>query len=96
LIITVSIGVAIFLVVGMLRPLMKIRLSVLLVILYIVAFALAFFTPNTFIPVGFDSGGVTTGPVTVPFILAMGLGVASIRSDNIPRMTVSALSPFAA
>jgi len=82
LIITVSIGVAIFLVIGMLRPMIKIRLSFLLVILYIIAFALAFFTPNTFIPVGFDSGGVTTGPVTVPFILAMGVGVASIRSDK--------------
>jgi hypothetical protein len=42
----------------------------------------AFFTPNTFLPVGFDSGGVTTGPITVPFILAMGVGIVSIRSDK--------------
>jgi hypothetical protein len=82
LIMTVSTGVAIFLVIGMLRPLMKIRLSLLLVFFYAVAFALAYLTPGTFIPVGFDSGGVTTGPVTVPFILAMGVGVASIRCDK--------------
>ena len=82
LIITVSIGVAIFLVIGMLRPMIKIPLSFLLVIFYIIAFALAYFTPGTYIPVGFDSGGVTTGPVTVPFILALGVGVASIRSDK--------------
>jgi len=82
LIITVSTGVAIFLVIGILRPMIKIRLSFLLVVLYIIAFALAYFTPDTFIPVGFDSGGVTTGPVTVPFILALGAGVASIRSDK--------------
>jgi hypothetical protein len=82
LIFTVSIGVGIFLVFGILRPLLKIKLSVLLVILYIITFGLAYFTPSTFVPVGFDSGGVTTGPITVPFILAMGLGVASIRSDR--------------
>jgi hypothetical protein len=82
LIFTVSIGVGIFLVAGILRPLLKIKLSVLLVILYLITFAVAYFTPNAFIPVGFDSGGVTTGPITVPFILAMGVGVASIRSDK--------------
>ena len=82
IIITVSVGVGIFLVIAVLRPLLKIRLSVLLVIFYVICFIVAYFTPNTFIPVGFDSGGVTTGPVTVPFILAMGVGVVSIRSDK--------------
>jgi hypothetical protein len=78
----VSLGVGIFLVIAVLRPLLKIRLSVLLVIFYIITFAAASFTSNTFIPVAFDSGGVTTGPITVPFILAMGVGVAAIRSDK--------------
>ena len=82
LISTVSVGVAIFLVIGVLRPLLKIRLSVLLVIFYIIVFSVAWFTPDTFIPVGFDSGGVTTGPIAVPFMLAMGAGIASIRSDK--------------
>jgi len=82
LILTVAIGVGIFLVIAVIRPLLKIRLSTLLIFFYIATFAVAFFAPNTFIPVAFDSGGVTTGPITVPFILAMGVGVASIRSDK--------------
>jgi hypothetical protein len=82
LIMTVSVGVGIFLVIAVLRPLLKIRLSILLVIFYLITFTVAFFVPGSFVPVGFDSGGVTTGPITVPFILAMGVGVASIRSDK--------------
>ena len=82
LILTVAVGVGIFLVIAVLRPLLKIRLSVLLIIFYLITFVIAFFAPNTFIPVAFDSGGVTTGPITVPFILAMGVGVAALRSDK--------------
>ncbi|MDR0663347.1 MAG: DUF1538 domain-containing protein [Spirochaetaceae bacterium] len=82
LIITVGVGVGIFLVMAVLRILFKIRLSVMLLIAYTITFTLAFFTPDNFIPVAFDSGGVTTGPITVPFILAMGLGVVSIRGDR--------------
>jgi len=82
LIMTVSFGVGIFLVIAILRSLFKIRLSLLLLFFYIVTFTLAYFTPMTFVPVAFDSGGVTTGPITVPFILAMGAGIASIRSDK--------------
>jgi len=82
LIITVSAGVGVFLMLAIIRPLLKIRLSVILVFFYVITFIVAYFTPNTFIPVGFDSGGVTTGPITVPFILAMGAGIAAIRSDK--------------
>ena len=82
LIATVSVGVGIFLVIAILRTLLKIRLSMLLVIFYAAIFIIAYFTPDSFIPVGFDSGGVTTGPITVPFILAMGIGVTAIRSDK--------------
>ncbi|MDR2363118.1 MAG: DUF1538 domain-containing protein [Spirochaetaceae bacterium] len=82
LILTVAVGVGIFLVIAILRTFLKIRLSILLVIFYAIVFGLACFAPNNFIPVAFDSGGVTTGPITVPFILAMGVGVASVRSDK--------------
>jgi hypothetical protein len=82
LIVTVSVGVGIFLVIAVLRTLFKIRLSVLLVIFYLITFGVAWFTPESFVPVGFDSGGVTTGPITVPFILAMGVGITSLRSDR--------------
>jgi hypothetical protein len=82
LILTVAAGVGFFLVIAVLRPLLKIQLSVLLIIFYIIVFGLVCFAPHAFIPVAFDSGGVTTGPITVPFILAMGMGVVSIRSDK--------------
>ena len=82
LILTVAVGVGIFLLIAMLRMLLAIPLSYLLVGFYTLAFALVLFTPNDFIPVSFDSGGVTTGPITVPFIMALGVGMASVRSDK--------------
>lgn len=82
LIITVAVGVGIFLVLAEIRMLFKIPLSYALVFLYIIIFLLAALTPQDFIPVSFDSGGVTTGPITVPFIMALGIGMASIRSDK--------------
>jgi hypothetical protein len=82
LILTVAIGVGLFLVMAVLRIFLKIRLSILLIAFYLIVFIVTIFSPNNFIPVAFDSGGVTTGPITVPFILAVGLGVASIRSDK--------------
>jgi hypothetical protein len=82
LILTVAVGVGLFLVVAVLRILFRIRLSVLLIIFYALVFIALFLAPPNFVPVAFDSGGVTTGPITVPFILAMGVGVASIRSDK--------------
>ena len=54
----------------------------MLIVLYIIVFALAFFAPDEFIAVAFDSGGVTTGPMTVPFIMAFGIGISAIRSDE--------------
>lgn len=82
LIITVAAGVGLFLVIARLRMIFKIPLSCTLLFFYSIVFILAFFTPNTFIPVSFDSGGVTTGPITVPFIMALGIGMASVRSDK--------------
>ncbi len=81
LIAAVAIGVGIFLLVALLRILFKIRMSVLLLIFYAAVFILAQFVPKSFLAVAFDSGGVTTGPMTVPFILALGVGVSAIRND---------------
>lgn len=53
-----------------------------MLVFYFIVFAMAFIAPNNFVPVSFDSGGVTTGPITVPFIMALGLGIASSRSDK--------------
>ena len=82
LMLTVSVGVGFFLVVSMLRILLGIDLKWLLIGFYIVVFALAAVSDPDFLSVAFDSGGVTTGPMTVPFIMALGVGVASIRSDR--------------
>ena len=82
LIITVAIGVGLFLMVSMLRILFRIPLKWLLLGLYALVFILAAFTDPDYLAIAFDSGGVTTGPMTVPFIMALGVGVASIRSDE--------------
>ena len=82
LIIAVGIGVGLFLVVAFLRIVLRVRLSYLLVGFYTLVFILAAFVPDVFVPLAFDSGGVTTGPMSVPFIIAIGTGVAAMRSDK--------------
>ncbi len=82
LILTVAVGVGIFLAVAMLRILFQVNLSTILIALYAVVIAVSFFIPKEFLAVAFDSGGVTTGPMTVPFIMAMGVGLASVRGDK--------------
>ena len=83
IIIFVALGVGIFLVLGILKMVFKKDLASILVYFYMFLFALALLTlsidPNNFnlIPISFDSGGVTTGPITVPFIMALGVGIAS-------------------
>jgi hypothetical protein len=78
LIFAVALGVAIFVGLAMLRIIMGIPIIYILVVGYGLIFALAAFTPPHFVPISFDAGGVTTGPMTVPFILALGVGVASV------------------
>lgn len=78
----VAVGVGAFLVVALLRILFRIPLNGLLIASYLVIFVLAYFVPRDFLAIAFDSGGVTTGPMTVPFIMALGVGVSSIRSDE--------------
>ena len=82
LILAVALGVGIFLVVAILRMLFSVPLSHLLLVFYGIVFILAFFVPRDFLSIAFDSGGVTTGPMTVPFIMSFGVGIAAIRSDK--------------
>lgn len=77
---TVAIGVGILLLLAILRMRFKIKLSLLLIICYGSLFVMSFFVPKEFLAVAFDSGGVTTGPITVPFLMAMGLGIATLWS----------------
>lgn len=82
LILTVAVGVGLFLMLAQIRIHKQIPLSYLLVFFYAIIFVLAFVIPDNFVAVSFDSGGVTTGPITVPFIMALGIGMASIRTDK--------------
>ena len=82
LIFAVAGGVGLFLVVALLRMLLGVPLPHLLVGCYILVFGLTLFVPQSFLAVAFDSGGVTTGPMTVPFIMALGVGIAAIRNDR--------------
>ena len=82
LILAVAGGVAAFLVLALLRMLFKVPLSPVLIVFYLIVMAAALFVPADFLAVAFDSGGVTTGPMTVPFIMAFGVGIASVRSDE--------------
>ena len=82
LILTVAAGVGAFLVVAVLRILFGVNLSMMLTVCYVLLFGLSFLTPSSFVAVAFDSGGVTTGPMTVPFIMALGVGLSAARSDK--------------
>lgn len=79
---TVAVGVGFFLVIAVLRILFHISLSKMLLVFYLLLFILSFFSPDSFTAVAFDSGGVTTGPMTVPFIMALGVGLSAARSDR--------------
>lgn len=80
--ITASIGAGLSLLLAVMRIIFHIQLSKILVVSYGILLLLAVIAPGTFVPVGFDAGGVVTGPVSVPFILALGLGIAYVRSDK--------------
>ena len=78
----ISAGVGLFIMLGLLRTVLNFSLKWSFFLAYILLFAISFFTPDSFIGIAFDSGGATTGPMTVPFIMALGLGVSSVRDDN--------------
>lgn len=81
LIVVVGIGVGLFLLFSVLKIVFKQNLSALLMLFYMLLFAICSILIETghtsFIPLSFDSGGVTTGPITVPFIMALGVGIAA-------------------
>jgi hypothetical protein len=82
LIFTVAVGVALFVAMAMLRIVLKVPITWLLAGGYLLILLLSFITPASFVPIAFDAGGVTTGPVTVPFILALGLGTVAVMGGR--------------
>lgn len=81
LIVTVGVGVGLFLLIAVLKIIMRKDLSAILMFFYMTLFALCALLiesgKNNFLAMCFDSGGVTTGPITVPFIMALGVGIAT-------------------
>jgi len=82
LVAVVSLGVGIFLALALLRVIYRIPLTYLLLGGYTLVLILAIFTSPDFFAVSFDAGGATTGPVTVPFILSLGVGISAIRGSK--------------
>ena len=80
LVFMIALGVGLFVVIGLLRTVLSWNLRNILLCSYILLFAVAFLCPVQFQGAAFDAGGATTGPMTVPFIMALGMGVASVRS----------------
>lgn len=82
IIMSVAIGVALALVAAFLRILFQLPLSYILISYYMLAFILSTFTGKDFLSIAWEAGGVTTGPIMVPFVMALGLGLASVRGDK--------------
>jgi len=82
IVIIVSVGIAIMLSIGLIRIVLNYPLYKLLTILYGVILLLAFFTSREFLAISFDASGATTGALTVPFILALAMGVSKLKKDS--------------
>ncbi|SMP50089.1 DUF1538 domain-containing protein [Desulfonatronum lacustre] len=82
LIYTVAAGVAFFVALAMLRIVLRVPIAWLYGVSYLLIIVLSFIAPASFVPIAFDAGGVTTGPVTVPFILALGLGAVAVMGGR--------------
>jgi Protein of unknown function (DUF1538). len=82
LIVAVAGGVGIFLVMALLRMIFDFSLAYMFIILYALVFIVAIFAKDGYMAVAFDAGGVTTGPITVPFILALGSGVSTVKGGK--------------
>jgi len=98
----VGVGLGLFLVVAVLRVFLGVPLKYVLLAGYVLVFALSYFVPPNFVPLSFDAGGVATGPLTVPFVMALGVGITSViggkgtLSDSFGFVGLSALGPVLA
>ena len=98
LIATVAVGVGVFLAIGFLRAVFDIPLKYIILAFYGVLFVIAPFVPDTFLPIAFDSGGATTGAMTVPFIMALGVAIAknNDKSDSFGLIAICSIGPILA
>ncbi len=102
LIVVVALGVALFVGLAMIRVILDIPITYILAVGYGLIFLLSAFTPAHFVPISFDAGGVTTGPMAVPFILALGIGVSrvlggkSTSTDGFGLVALASIGPVLA
>ena len=103
LVITVAAGVGVFLAIAFLREILHVSFRYILLFFYFCLFVFAFFVPASFLPIAFDSGGATTGSMTVPFIMALGVGVAfsqkgssSQKDDSFGLVAICSIGPILA
>jgi hypothetical protein len=82
IVVVVSIGIGLMLALGLLRIVYNVPLYKFLSITYLLIFALALFSSPEFLAIAFDASGATTGALTVPFMLAIALGVSSLKKDS--------------
>ena len=82
IVVIVSIGIAVLLAIGLARIVYNVPLYKLLTLIYFIIFGLALFTSPEFLAISFDSSGATTGALTVPFMLALALGVSTLKKDS--------------
>lgn len=100
--VAVAISVGFFVTVAVARIILGVPISYLLAAGYAAVFGLSYFVPDGFVPVSFDSAGVVTGPLTVPFVIAFGVGVTAVlggkRSvgDSFGLVALVALGPVLA
>jgi len=85
LIIVISVGVGIYMMLSALRSLFNLDLNMILLISFIIIFGLIGFVPTDLIPIAFDAGGATTGTISIPFIMTLGVGLTSHRTDKKAR-----------
>jgi hypothetical protein len=102
LILAVSLGVGVSMVAAIARIVLQVPLSYLFAVGYGLVLLLTLITPENYRPLAFDAGGVTTGPMTVPFVLALGVGVASVlapragRAEEFGLIGVASIGPILA
>ncbi len=82
MVIMIALGSSLFIVIGLLRIILKLPLNIVFIIIFAVLFILAFLMPPEFVPVAFDSGGFSTGPMAVPFLVSLGFGVISTTGES--------------
>ena len=98
--VSIGVGVGIFLVIGAIRILFEKSLTLWILAFYGLMFALCCLVDYSYVPLSLDSGGVTTGPMTVPFILSIGIGLATSRSgkktdaDSFGLVAFSSIGPI--